>query len=56
MAATLEGGLDAALQRWTGRALTLEARGSEPMRLMAPAALKQRLAFNVDAVLRIVEA
>ncbi len=49
VATTLEGGLDAALQRWTGRVLTLEGRGAEPVHLVAPAPLdlsRERVTFG----------
>jgi translocation and assembly module TamB len=37
--ATLEGGVAASLQSWSGRVLTLELEGVEPARLLAPAPL-----------------
>jgi translocation and assembly module TamB len=49
LAATLEGGLAPPLDRWSGRVLTFETRGSEPLRLVAPAPLslaRGRVAFG----------
>jgi translocation and assembly module TamB len=45
----LEGGASAALERWSGRVLAFELGGSDPLRLVAPAALslsRSRLAFG----------
>jgi translocation and assembly module TamB len=47
--ATLEGSLAAALDGWSGRVLTLESQGVEPMRLLAPAPLavsRERVRFG----------
>jgi translocation and assembly module TamB len=49
LAATLEGGVTPALDSWSGRVLTFESRGSEPLRLAAPAPLslaRERVAFG----------